>query len=133
MGPVNRCSEHATNRGVTVTAHLILSIGQVLVFALGAVAIVQAVNFLRFFRRSKRSLSFAMQTFLVEQVVSATGTMLFAINSLVGTATGENMSTWNNLDPSVAIVIRAVMFLAMIHATATLSIEVHKIVSDMER
>lgn len=116
-----------------MTGHLILSIGQVLVFALGAVAIVQAVNFLRFFKRSKRSLSFAMQTFLVEQVVSATGTMLFAINSLVGTVTGESVSTWNNLDPSVAIVIRAVMFTAMIHATATLSIEVHKIVSDMER
>ena len=111
-----------------MTGHFILSFWQVVVFALGVVAIIQAITFLRFFKRSKRSLSFAMQSFLVEQVVSAIGTMLFAINSLVGTLTGESMSTWNNLDPTLAICIRAAMFLAMIHATATLSVEIHKIV-----
>jgi hypothetical protein len=115
-----------------VCGDILLSIGQVLVFALGAKAVIQAATFLRFFRRSEKPLSWAMQTFLIEQVVSATGTMLFAVNSLVGTLSGEESGLWNTLDPTVAITIRAVMFLAMIHATQTLSVQVHRIMSERE-
>jgi len=112
---------------------VLLIIGQLAVFLLGCRAIHQAGNFIIFFRASKRSLSFAMQKFLVEQIVSAVGTMLFSINSLIGTIQGEDHTEWNNIDPRLAILIRAIMFGFMIHATTSMSYEVKKIIEEQRR
>ena len=107
---------------------VLLMIGQLAVFLLGCRAIHQAGNFIIFFRASKRSLSFAMQKFLFEQIISAVGTMFFSVNSLIGTIRGEHPSEWNNMNPELPILIRAIMFGFMIHATTSMSYEVKKII-----
>ena len=56
--------------------------------------------------------------------------MLFSINSLIGTIQGEHHSEWNNINPELAILIRAIMFGFMIHATTSMSYEVKKIIEE---
>ena len=96
------------------------------VFALGCCAIAMAIYFYKVFSASNRHISYAVRAFLAEQVISAVCTIIFAANSLAGTIRGDDSSGWNNIDPSVAIALRAIMFGAMLHATYHLMVEVSR-------
>lgn len=113
--------------GVFLESIYMLIFLQSVVFALGLIAMIQAGNHAWFFSKSKTSLSWTMVAFMMEQVISSGGTLLFATNSLVGTITGEHSDIWNNIDPSIAISIRSVMFIAMIHSTSAMTYEIRKI------
>ena len=96
-------------------------------------AVVLAVRHMLFFRRSGHHLSRSMIAMLVEQVVSALGTMAFSANSLLATLMELPPDEWNSIPPVVAIVIRDVMFGAMIHSTTRLSVSVQKVLHDPNR
>jgi len=106
---------------------------QVIVFLMGLYAISQACRHAVFFSRSKTTLSWTMVAFMVEQIISSLGTLTFATNSLLGSFGGEPHDEWNNVDPSLAIVIRSMMFLAMIHSTGAMSNEIRKIQDENTR
>ena len=106
---------------------------QVFTFGLGVTAVVLAVRHMLFFRRSGHHLSRSMIAMLVEQVVSALGTMAFSANSLLATLMELPPDEWNSIPPVVAIVIRDVMFGAMIHSTTRLSVSVQKVLHDPNR
>lgn len=89
-----------------------------------------AIRYLVFFMRSSHHLSWTMRFFLCEQVVTSGGTMLFSSNSLLATITGTPEAEWNNIDPVMAIAIRAVMFGAMIQSTWHLSASIRKVAED---
>ena len=103
---------------------------QVTTFAIGLLALGLAIRHMVFFRRSSHHLSKSMIGMLVEQVVSASGTMLFSCNSLLATIMNVPADQWNNIPPLVAIVIRIAMFGAMVHSTVRLSMSVQKVLND---
>ncbi len=111
---------------------MFLEFFQLIVFLMGLVAVLLAIYFIRFFSRSKKPLSIAMMAFLIEQVLSSAGTMIFSSNSLLATLLGRDPEEWNSIDPWFAILIRFVMFGAMLHSTIRLSVEVKKINDQME-
>lgn len=104
-----------------------LELSQFFVFGLGAVAVAQAIWFIRFFRGNDSNLSWAMIAFLTEQIISAVGTMAFSVNSLIATITGAPVGEWNSFPAGLAQFIRAAMFIGMIHATGRLAYAVKKI------
>jgi hypothetical protein len=106
---------------------LTLYILQVIVFLLGLAAIAQACKHAIFFSKSSTTLSWTMVAFMMEQVISSLGTLVFAANSLLGSLSHEGHEEWNNIDPKLAIFLRTVMFLAMIRSTSAMSNEIRKI------
>ena len=106
---------------------------QILIFLMGLFAICQAIRHVIFFSNSRSSLSWTMIAFLVEQVLCSTGTLVFAANSLHSTLTGAKMELWNAIDPMLAVVLRAIMFGAMIHSTSRMSQEIKKIENERNR
>ena len=54
---------------------------------------------------------------LAEQLITATCTLIFSANSLATSLLGMPPSDWNNIDPVTAIILRLIMFGAMIHST----------------
>ena len=104
-----------------------LSLLQVLVFVAGVAALFICIRFMIFFRRSKNTLSWAMQAFLIEQIVSTLGTLIFASNSLIASVLEAPPSDWNSLGPEVSTTIRLLIFGAMLHSTVYLSYEIKKI------
>ena len=74
-----------------------------------------------------------MIAFLVEQVLCSAGTLIFAGNSLHATLSGTEMEMWNAIDPRLAIILRALMFGAMIHSTSRMSQEIKKIENERSR
>lgn len=105
---------------------------QIIVFILGLLALFQAIGHAVFFSKGTTSLSWTMVAFLVEQMVSSLGTLVFATNSLLGTISGEDNAVWNNIDPSLAILLRSLMFLAMIHSTRAMAREIKRITEENE-
>lgn len=101
------------------------------IFAMGILAVALSAYYIKFFRAARRRhrLAFVMQLFLVEQIVTSAGTLLFSINSLWVSSTGGEFALWNSISPGYAILIRAAMFSAMILSTAKLSMEVARIAS----
>jgi hypothetical protein len=73
-----------------------------------------------------------MQAFLIEQIVSTLGTLIFASNSLISSVFEAPPSDWNNLGPEVSTVIRLLIFGAMLHSTVYLSYEIKKIIKEDE-
>lgn len=115
-------------------AELLLSAFQYAVFLCGVVSLSLAIRFAVFFSSSNHHLSKTMMRFLVEQIVSSLGTLLFSISSLMATITGMPEEMWNATPPLVAITIRMVMFAAMIESTSSLSMSIQRVVtSDSER
>lgn len=102
---------------------------QWVIFVMGILAVALSAYYIKFFRnaRQRNKLAFVMQLFLAEQIITSTGTLLFSINSLWLSTTGGEFALWNSISPSYAILIRAVMFGAMLLSTAKLSIEVARI------
>lgn len=107
-----------------------LDVLQVVIFGLGCISIGLAINYIRFFRRSRHHIAGSMQALLAEQITSSIGTMLFAANSLLATLTGVPPEHWNSIPPEAAIAIRAVMFIAMIHATVRISVSVRRVLHE---
>ena len=104
---------------------------QVLVFLIGIYALMQAVRHAIFFSTSKDSLSWAMVAFMIEQIISSSATLIFAINSLLRTFCGEAYGHWDIIDPKLAILLRAAMFIAMVHATESMANEIRKIKNEL--
>ena len=111
---------------------MFLNILQVIVLFIGLIAIFQAVKHVVFFFKGGHSISRAMVWLLLEQTITATGTVMFSANSLIHTMMGVDPSEWNNIPPSVAIVLRTVMFTAMIHSTNRISDEIKKIQKELQ-
>lgn len=105
-----------------------LQIFQILVFFLGIYSLTLSVKYLVFFVRVERRVARSMVYLMTEQVVSASCTMAFSVNSLMGTLVGESQTSWNNIDPLTAIVLRAAMFGAMIHSNVHLSRSIKKVI-----
>jgi hypothetical protein len=79
---------------------------------------------------SKKPLSWAMQAFLIEQMVSTVGTLVFAGTSLVSSILTMPPINWNSLGPELSTFIRLVIFLAMLHSTLYLSRETKRILKE---
>ena len=94
----------------------------------GLLAIALAVKYIWFFHGSGREVGRSMVFMLIEQVVTATCTFVFSLNSLATSLLGMPPSTWNSIDPMAAIVLRLIMFGAMIHSTLHLSRSVRNII-----
>lgn len=110
-----------------------LSALQVVTFCLGLTSLILAARFLWFFYHSTHHLSRTMRLLLIEQIVTASGTLIFSSSSLYSTLTGVPPAHWNTISPEVAVIIRVVMFLCMIQSTTSLSLSILKVVEDQEK
>lgn len=104
-------------------------VGQWSILVMGIIAVALSVYYIRFFSKAngRRNLAFTMQLFLCEQIVTSVGTLVFSISSVVSSTTGRDFESWNAIPPYWAILIRSLMFSAMIISTVKLSIEVARI------
>ena len=108
---------------------LILSILQVVVFLMGLLSLGLSISYLVYFLRvEKRHIARSMVFLMLEQIMSATGTMIFSANSLWCSLMGCDAALWNTMDPAVAISIRMCMFAAMIHSTVHLTVSIKKVI-----
>lgn len=107
---------------------------QWVIFGMGVAAVTLSFYFIKFFSKAgkHRSLSLAMQLFLLEQVVSAAGVLIFSVSSLSSTLAGVEPELWNTTHPLMAIAIRAAMFSAMLTSTTKLSIEIKKLTTESD-
>lgn len=103
--------------------------GQWSILVMGVIAVALSVHYIIFFSKAsgRRNLAFTMQLFLCEQIVTSIGTLLFSISSVVSSTMGRDFESWNAIPPHWAILIRSLMFSAMILSTVKLSIEVARI------
>ncbi len=102
---------------------------QIIVFGMGVLSLYLSVNYLAYFWKVDRAIGRSMVFLMVEQVVSASGTLVFSINSMHGALSGEHEHDWNSIDPKLAIVLRILMFVAMIHSNVHLTISIKSILS----
>ena len=114
---------------LTLAMETLVTFFQFLIFGMGIVAVSLSIYFIRFFSkvRKNRSISTAMQLFLMEQIVTAACTLIFSASSLARTIFGTDFQMWNSMDPRIAIGLRFLMFLFMILSTLKLAYEVRRI------
>lgn len=103
---------------------------QVLIFSMGVTSIVLAITYAWFFHHSRHHVAGAMKAMLIEQITSSAGTLYFSANSLLATIMGVPEDQWNTIDPTVAIVVRVLMFGMMIHATSRMSVSVRRVLHE---
>ena len=110
---------------------------QFVIFLLGIAAVLLSGYYIVFFASYKKKknagLRFTMQLFLCEQVITSIGTLVFSTSSLMSAVGGADYLHWNSIPPSVATLVRATMFGAMLFSTIKLTAEVRKIAAEQER
>lgn len=105
---------------------------QIVVFLMGLLSLFLSINYLVFFLTINKHVGRSMVFLMCEQIVSATGTLMFSMNSLWLALSGNPLTEWNIVNPTIAIVIRMTMFAAMIHANVHLTYTIRSVLAEVD-
>lgn len=104
---------------------------QVVVFLMGFISLTLSINYMMFFLRVEKKVGRSMVFLMLEQIVSAVGTLMFSMNSLWLAFGGHPGTAWNTMDPLIAISIRMAMFGAMIHSNIHLTLSIKHVLAQV--